>query len=335
MRYAIWNNKGGVGKTFLSFILSSEYAKKYPNKKILVVDMCPQGNLSEIFLGGNSKGAGVFSEFIEDKKTIGSYFDLRIKTPHQTTGRETEFFTEIHKYNQKIPDNMFLVVGDPKLEIQAQVMSQISSQDLPTDTWKNIHSWLLDLIIAGEKKYGENSVTFIDCNPSFSAYTGLAILASINLIVPCSSDGSSARAIDNLAALIYGYKLSDDFKQASFSKRVDDFQMKPPVIHSVLLNRSTQYRKKPSKAFGAMFDEIKNRTEKFKKGDPNAFSSTFEYYDIPDAHTSAVICSDLGIPISDLTQGQYEIQNEKVQINAETLNRYKEAIKGFLAKHLK
>ena len=56
MRYAIWNNKGGVGKTFLSFMLSAEYAIKHQDKTVIVVDMCPQANLSEIFLGGNDKG---------------------------------------------------------------------------------------------------------------------------------------------------------------------------------------------------------------------------------------------------------------------------------------
>ena len=55
-RFALWNNKGGVGKSLLSFIISAEYAAKNPDKRVLVVDMCPQANLSEIFLGGNGDG---------------------------------------------------------------------------------------------------------------------------------------------------------------------------------------------------------------------------------------------------------------------------------------
>ncbi|HCU24117.1 MAG TPA: ATPase, partial [Deltaproteobacteria bacterium] len=56
MRYAVWNNKGGVGKSFLSFVLSTELANSNPDKKIILVDMCPQANVSEIVLGGNGKG---------------------------------------------------------------------------------------------------------------------------------------------------------------------------------------------------------------------------------------------------------------------------------------
>lgn len=331
MRYAIWNNKGGVGKTFLSFILSTEYALKNPGKKVLVVDMCPQANLSEIFLGGNSKGSDCLSEYIKEKKTIGAYINERIKAPHTKTGNETAYFTQVSEKNSNIPNNLYLVVGDPQLEIQAQVMNQISSQTLPRETWKNVHSWVLDLIIANESKYAgpnENSIiTFIDCNPSFSAYTEMSLLASLNLIVPCSSDGSSARAIDNLASLVYGHNLPDELKGASFYKRAkEDFGMPLPVIHSILLNRSTQYRKKASRAFGAMFEEIKKRSEQFKEKRSEVFSASFDYQDIPDAHTPAVVCSDLGKPISQLRAGPYIIQDETVQVNQVPLNRYKEAI---------
>ncbi|MEN2938099.1 hypothetical protein DIBJMFBN_01622 [Mannheimia haemolytica] len=31
--YAIWNNKGGVGKSYLTFQIACEYAKQYPAKK--------------------------------------------------------------------------------------------------------------------------------------------------------------------------------------------------------------------------------------------------------------------------------------------------------------
>lgn len=46
--YAIWNNKGGVGKSYLTFQLASEYAHQNPQKKVLVVDLCPQANSSSI-----------------------------------------------------------------------------------------------------------------------------------------------------------------------------------------------------------------------------------------------------------------------------------------------
>ena len=326
MRYAIWNNKGGVGKTFLSFMLSSEYAIKYSsNKIVVVVDMCPQANLSEILLGGNGAGSEKLEECIKEKRTMGEYINLRIESPHKTIGRETDFFINVHDYNKEIPNNLFLIVGDPQLEIQAQVMNQIGSQTLPENSWKNVHSWLIDLIIAGEKKYG-NITTFIDCNPSFSAYTEIALLAAMQIIIPCSSDGSSARAIDNVASLVYGQNLPETLKPASFSTKAKKFGMSLPAIHSVLLNRSTQYDKKASKAFGAMFAEIKKRVENFKQLNGQYFHGYFRYFDIPDAHSPAIVCSHKGLPISKLKPGHHRVHDTSPQVNPEPLDRYKTAI---------
>src|ERR1700722_6411575 len=85
MRYAIWNNKGGTGKTFLSFMLGTELAHNSPSGHVVLADMCPQANLSEIILGGNSRGAKTLEKLLaggDNRKTVGGYFDSRIVSPH-------------------------------------------------------------------------------------------------------------------------------------------------------------------------------------------------------------------------------------------------------------
>ena len=49
--YTIWNNKGGVGKTTLTFHLATQYAKTHPTDRVVVIDMCPQSNVSSALLG--------------------------------------------------------------------------------------------------------------------------------------------------------------------------------------------------------------------------------------------------------------------------------------------
>ncbi len=51
--YAVWNNRGGSGKTNLTYHLAIKYAYRNPDKTVLVVDMCPQADLSHAFLGKN------------------------------------------------------------------------------------------------------------------------------------------------------------------------------------------------------------------------------------------------------------------------------------------
>lgn len=155
------------------------------------------------------------------------------------------------------------------------------------------------------------------------------MMAAERIVVPCSSDGSSARAIDNIGSLLYG--LGNQTYTRGFANKAKEFKMPLPIIHSVLLNRSTQYNKKASKAFGAMFDEIKDRTESMRKAAPQYFASKEAHFaEIPDNHSVAIVCSHLGRPLYSMTPGQYPVHDENPQINSDPLDRYKDHVKAFL-----
>lgn len=332
MRYAVWNNKGGVGKSFLSFVLATEIAnqRKIP---VVLVDMCPQANLSEIVLGGNGRGAEILDKLIAERKTIGGYFDERINSPHSITNSEAGYLIDANKENPNIPTGVYLIAGDPSLELQAQVINQISSQTLPVDSWKNVHSWLSDLVTACQDKLGGDTLVFVDCNPSFSAYTEVSMLAVDALIVPCSSDGSSARAIDNVGSLLYGVSSGKDYGAANFSQRAMSAKIRIPKIHSVLLNRSTQYDKKASKAFAAMFDAIKKRVANLKLNAAEYFEKDGpEFADIPDSHSVAIVCSHQGLPLYQLEPGFYKIHDTTPRVNIAPLARYKKAVAELIDK---
>ena len=338
MRYAVWNNKGGVGKSFLSFVLGTEVAHRNPEKLVILVDMCPQANLSEIVLGGNGDGARRLQALLSKKSermTIGGYLDSRISSPHKTTGAETSYLLNPSKWNKNLPKNLRLIAGDPSLELQAQVISQIGGQTLPKDSWKNVRNWLKDLLVAciGEIGSDDGVMVFIDCNPSFAAYTELAVIASERLIVPCSSDGSSARAIDNVGSLLYGISVSDVYSGVDFKAKTQKFKMPLPLIHSVLLNRSTLYSKKTSKAFRAMFDAIKKRTLELRNSDPSIFvpGKSVNFHVVPDNHSVAIVCSHLGRPLYSITPGKYPVHDTEPQVNDEPLDRYKEAVDALIA----
>ena len=335
MRYAIWNNKGGVGKTFLTFILGAEYAKNNPDKNVILVDMCPQANLSEIILGGNGKGSAQLSEILSKGKhrlTSGGYFDNRINSPHKLIGIEGDYLVNGNTYNNELPKNLWLICGDPSLEIQAQVINQICAQTLPVEAWRNVHHWLLDLIQACSLKLENEIRVFIDCNPSFSAYTELAMTAANRLIIPCTSDGSSARAIDNVAALLYGIGMNEQHKPVNFANKAKNNGITLPKMHSIVLNRSTQWDKKASKAFQAMFGEIKERVLNFKKeADSTFFSSKLSFKEIPDTHSVSIVCSHYGMPLYGVTAKKYKVFNTNPQVNSEPLRAYKEKIADFLS----
>lgn len=52
--YVMWNNKGGVGKSTITFHIASVYAEKHPERDVVVIDMCPQANVSMMLMGGGN-----------------------------------------------------------------------------------------------------------------------------------------------------------------------------------------------------------------------------------------------------------------------------------------
>lgn len=334
-RYAVWNNKGGVGKTFLSFIVAAEYAELHPDQQVVIVDMCPQANVSEIVLGGNGEGATQLTALLalSPRKSIGGYFDQRIHSPHSKIGSESSFVVQAASVNPSVPRNLYLVAGDPSLEVQTQAINQIAGQTLPAGTWGNVHRWLVDLI-DGISAQMPAAVFFIDCNPSFSAYTEIALLAASRVIVPCTADGSSARAIDNIAQLLYGIGLPPAYSNASFSQQAQKHGLALPSIHLVPLNRSTQYDKKASRAFGAMYGEIQARVVHLRGQVPHHFSlpvGTDPFIDIPDAHSVAIVAAHEGVPLSRVKLGIHRVHEEVCQVNPEPLERYRTAVQNLVA----
>ena len=307
-------------------MIGSEYAIQNRTRNVVIVDLCPEANVSEIVLGGNGAGSRNLSTVLSatPRKTIGGYFDERINSPHNVTGTELSYLlSNLRRFNPNLPSNLHAIIGDPSLELQAQAMNQISAQTLPLDSWKHVHSWALDLMNAVKARLGDETVFFIDCNPSFAAYTELAVLAAERLIVPCTADGSSARAIDNVGALVYGTNVPAIYAGVNFSAKASANRFALPAIHVVALNRSTQWDSRASRAFSAMFDEIKRRADGLERGGISfSLVRNDRFFDVPDAHTVSVVCSYEGVPISKLRMGPHNVGALDVQVNPDPYRRY-------------
>lgn len=145
--YALWNNKGGVGKSYLTFQISSEYARKHPDQKVLVIDLCPQANASSMLLGGIIQGEanlGVISA-TAPRRTIAGYVDERLLSPYTSPKVGAKYVLRPADYNSNIPDNLHLVVGDEQLEVLTSRVAHAAGGG-PADGWRLVHTWISDLI---------------------------------------------------------------------------------------------------------------------------------------------------------------------------------------------
>ena len=188
--YAIWNNKGGVGKSYLTFQIACEYARTHPHEPVLVVDLCPQANASGMLLGGIEAGERILDDLSSQtsSKTIAGYIEDRIRSPYVNPHTGTSYLTKVKDHNRYIPENLYLITGDEQLEIQASRVLAATAPG-PTDAWRIVHTWINDLIEDIQRLWDKTDTTvFVDCNPSFTIYTELAMSAADRLIIPFSAD---------------------------------------------------------------------------------------------------------------------------------------------------
>lgn len=339
--YAFWNNKGGVGKTFLCFVAAAEYAHRHPDVDVYVIDLCPQANVSETLLGGRLKGAKALEKLLSKspRASIAGYLEARLNSPFQKVADVNPFVVRPHKSNSNIPENLLLIPGDNLVELLAEPIRQASQLSVPTTAWRQVMSWIKDLTVSLRDLSGDRDAIFvIDCNPSFSIYTQLALVAADSVIVPFTADDSSRRGIENVVALLYGAgsKVVHAYSRINFSKRAKEEGLDIPGLHLFVSNRVTQYEGSASKAFKAAIKPIRSTISRLHTTNRNIFSNPAAdpkrhgFVEVPDYHSACIVAATTSTPIHALKAGPKKIGGERIQINAEPLRRYKKALGKFV-----
>lgn len=333
--YAFWNNKGGTGKTSLVFQTVCMYAEQNINKNILVIDLCPQANLSELMLGGQENGGNrnlLVAHGATPRCSIGGYFDMRLPSPFSAQGfTSTDFITNPSQVNPAISSNIDLICGDPLLELQAIAMNTLANANLPgVNTWLAVIDWLNDLLRQVEDEY---DLVFIDTNPSFSMYTQIALAASQRVILPVMADDSSRRAVQNSLSLIYGIRLpSPVYAQYTFSTHMNNASRALPQIHLVVRNRITQYMGDAS-AYQAVLNGISRDLSSAIAAFPHYFTFSNPgdgLISVRDFQTTGVVSFARGCPFSQMSYGKLTISGQRVQVKREYLENAEEAIQGIV-----
>ena len=240
--YALWNNKGGVGKSYLTFQIACEYARTHPDERVLVLDMCPQANSSSMLLGGMVAGEAALNDLSLPTRgcTIAGYIRERLSSPYHSPASGASYLMNVRTRNYHVPGNLFLVTGDEELEMLGSRVSN-ATQPGPDDAWAKVHLWIRDLITDVRQSWNlEDSTVFVDCNPSFSIYTEMALSASDRLIIPFSADGLSMRAVRTVLSLLYGVMRRPGAERSEFFRRSDEFRLRVPRIYCYVGNRMTQ-----------------------------------------------------------------------------------------------
>lgn len=312
--------------------------------------MCPQANSSSILLGGIVQGEAKLDEMaaveIKSRRTIAGYIYERINSPYSSPKVGADYLTHVSSINESVPPNVYLVVGDEELEMQASRVARATIPG-PDDAWHKVHLWIREII--HDIKYSWNlsdSTVFIDCNPSFTIYTELALSASDRLIIPFTADGSSKRAVRAVLALVYGVRRTSGGSHSEYYLNSMANNLGRPLIYCYVGSRLTQMNKGSASAFRAVVSDIETEiwnvwnSQKGNQFCVHAFggmpSNRADFRkmfqaEIVDAHSSAVVSGALGIPLVKLTSAPYNSSGIKLPaVNISQLDKQQPNLRDFV-----
>lgn len=183
---ALFNNKGGVGKTTTIWNLATSLAEQ--GKKVLAIDFDPQCNLSIAALGDVE-----FSKYLESSQELPYGRTIRaFALPYiqQSIPGKPYIAQPKHKKN----DNLDIVPGDFWLNNFSDILN------VGTDVigGAGLYRFLMpsSLIEAVEREFNKQyDFALIDLPPSFNTLVRAALYSSDYFLVPCTPDLFSAYCV--------------------------------------------------------------------------------------------------------------------------------------------
>ncbi len=184
----IANNKGGVGKTLLSKTLA-EYAAMILGKRVLVIDLDPQTNLSRRYLDMQllSDGSEDFApprhpEWTTNDKNWNGF----------SSSAEIWFSGEAIPYPTSV-ERMDIIPAHAQLLADVELVSK-------QDVYVKVVRRLRDFLFLPDVKNAYD-IVIIDTRPSKGPLTTAALNASTHLVIPTEMEAPSVEGLFGMIAL--------------------------------------------------------------------------------------------------------------------------------------
>ncbi|MEN5189757.1 ParA family protein [Luteimonas sp. TWI596] len=332
--YAVWNNKGGVGKSTITFHAASRYAELNPNKKVLVIDLCPQSNVSMMLLGGGTNGENsvlALCTHATPKTVVGYASSVIAGGPGAPLPNPDNYLVHVSGYNPSMPENLYLLCGDGNLEPMSPAITRAADAPALTPTmrpWMWVHQIFRKFIESVVDRDDSEWIVLIDTNPSFAIYTELAMSAADRLVTPVNADDSSRVAANAMFILLHGQSPPHPiYGSWTFAAQAHVHGLRVPRIHVIVGNRLTQ-NLGPATAFGALSDASADTLFNAYLAHPGYFTrrtvsartvddfKTKYSVALRDFNTAGIVAAHKGVPLSRLQGGYHQVHGSQVQINS-------------------
>jgi cellulose biosynthesis protein BcsQ len=244
---AIFNNKGGVGKTTLLCNIAA-FLSIRKGKKVLVIDADPQCNATQ----------NMFSE-----EEVTHIYSSNIFTLYNVIGplsRGKGFSDDIQ--TRKSPNfHVDVIPGDPRLALTEDLLAQDWGTAIGGNTRGLRTTFLFSDLLS---KCGKYDYVIFDMGPSLGSINRAVLIATHYFITPMSTDIFSLRAIENISysliawkkALQNGLRLNDEKDEIGVQKLGWHLQYAGYVTQQYTSKRNAEGNRRPVKAFDKIMQKI-------------------------------------------------------------------------------
>lgn len=189
---AVFNNKGGVGKTTFCANIATHFATTHA-KRVLVVDLDPQANITHYMLGDELASELIAPyydrEITKERNTIVDAFD-RYELGESSINTSIDPVRCDRFSTSLIPGNPFLAAYE---DILSKKWNEISDPDSVGGI--RMSNWVYTLLQHHRDNF---DFVFLDLSPSLGAINRTALLAADYFVAPMSCDIFSLVAIKNI-----------------------------------------------------------------------------------------------------------------------------------------
>lgn len=212
-----FNNKGGVGKTSLIYHLAWMFASL--RKRVVIVDLDPQANLTAAFLDEDK------IESLWEQQNIGSTIYQCVK-PLTGVGDIAE------PVLQNIATDLYLLPGDVNLSgyedaLSAEWPNSMGDNNLYRPMRILSSFWQVMQMAAGKV---QADIVLVDIGPNLGAINRSVLIATDYVVIPLGADLFSLQGLKNLGPTLRSWKnlwkkRLDNWDSSGEKNRFPDFKL--------------------------------------------------------------------------------------------------------------
>lgn len=298
VRLALFNHKGGVGKTTLTVNLAFALAKL--GKKVLLVDSDPQANLTSYLI--EAKVVDKWQDEAEGKNGKTIWSALR---PVLQMGKEAK---DIEPYERA--EGVFLVPGDIRLSEYELNLNQSWTDCLQRKIRGFIETSALAELVRHSVKKTKADFVFYDIGPNIGPLNRTILLDCDYFIVPAACDYFSTRALKTLGHSVANWIKDWDVISKLAPGGVDLLAGRPIFLGYVLQrfrmyggDISSTYREYARQLERHVFSDLISVLREVDSDLARGSLSRFKLGQIKDFSTIANLAQEQGVAMEDVDGG--------------------------------